>query len=132
MTGHGSAATATAQSWSTWSGSAQSTYSLTAMPPAWSVGGASTPAWRSSAEITATLMQTEPSAAHRKAVQVADRWHLLKNLTEALERVLASKPAQIRQAHQTTVRPTPAPERADPAKGSAATAREPGAAAGAL
>lgn len=33
-----------------------------------------------------------------EAVQVADRWHLLKNMTDALERVLQSKHAQVRQA----------------------------------
>jgi transposase len=35
-----------------------------------------------------------------EAVQVADRWHLMKNLTEALERILEAHHAELRQAHQ--------------------------------
>ena len=34
------------------------------------------------------------------AVQVADRWHLMKNLTEALERILQRHHTELRQAHQ--------------------------------
>ena len=37
-----------------------------------------------------------------EAMQVADRWHLLKNLGEALERILQSKHPQLRQAAQRT------------------------------
>jgi transposase len=33
-------------------------------------------------------------------VQVADRWHLIKNLTEALERILPRHHTELRQAHQ--------------------------------
>ncbi|MBV9226150.1 MAG: ISL3 family transposase [Acidobacteriaceae bacterium] len=35
-----------------------------------------------------------------EAVQVADRWHLMKNLTEALERILQRHHTELRQAHQ--------------------------------
>jgi transposase len=35
-----------------------------------------------------------------EAVQVADRWHLMKNLTEALERILEAHHAELRRAHQ--------------------------------
>jgi transposase len=34
------------------------------------------------------------------AVQVVDRWHLIKNLTEALERILQKHHTELRQAHQ--------------------------------
>ena len=34
------------------------------------------------------------------AVQVADRWHLMKNLTEALERILQRHHSELRQAYQ--------------------------------
>lgn len=35
-----------------------------------------------------------------EAVQVADRWHLMKNLREALERILEAHHAELRRAHQ--------------------------------
>jgi hypothetical protein len=34
------------------------------------------------------------------AVQVADRWHLMKNLTEGLERILQRHHTELRPAHQ--------------------------------
>lgn len=46
------------------------------------------------------------------AVQVADRWHLLKNLAEALGNVLAREHGTLRQAAEA---PTPAPAEGDPA-----------------
>ncbi len=43
------------------------------------------------------------------ALQVADRFHLLKNLGDALERFLQQKRALLRQAAATTVAPLPTP-----------------------
>jgi transposase len=42
-----------------------------------------------------------------EAVQVADRWHLLKNLSEALERVLQGKQQQLQQAAQSAAAAVP-------------------------
>jgi len=47
------------------------------------------------------------------AVQVADRWHLLKNAGEALERVLQSQRAAIRQAATETASEASAPKPAE-------------------
>lgn len=56
-----------------------------------------------------------------QAVQVADRWHLLKNLTDAVERVLQGKHSQLRQAAkavaadaETTVAPAAPAEQIGP------------------
>lgn len=57
-----------------------------------------------------------------KAIQIADRWHLLKNLSEALGQVLAREQAALRSA----ARPEPAAN----APGAAATATEPETASG--
>lgn len=43
------------------------------------------------------------------AVQVADRWHLLKNLSEALERLLTRKHRLVVQAAQGVIVETPPP-----------------------
>jgi transposase len=59
-----------------------------------------------------------------EAVQVADRWHLLKNLAEALEAVLLREHAALRQAAQDTVRETAplAAAAAEPASARSGTA----------
>lgn len=44
-----------------------------------------------------------------EAVQVADRWHLMKNLTEALERILQRHHTELRQAHEQIATATACP-----------------------
>jgi transposase len=44
------------------------------------------------------------------AVQVADRWHLLRDLTEALQHILESKHALLRQAAKAVAQPNRGPE----------------------
>jgi transposase len=57
-----------------------------------------------------------------QAVQVADRWHLLKNVGDALERVLQGQPAALRAAAQPDApEPVPTVTAASPALGANAT-----------
>lgn len=69
-------------------------------------------------------MRTERVAARpppsRSLVQVADRWHLLRNLTDALERLLDGKSALLREAVRMLAPPTAVPVEAVPSPVSAA------------
>jgi transposase len=59
--------------------------------------GASTVSRDRSKEYKAGISQGAP-----QAIQVADRWHLLKNLGEAIQRVLGRQPKALRAAAHTT------------------------------
>ena len=76
-------------------------------------GSRRTRGWRSSPVIVPVPTPTAPGGAPG-ATQVADRWHILVNLREALERLLARKHAAVRAAADDVLSvPSPAPPTVD-------------------
>ena len=52
-------------------------------------------AWRASAEIAVVLMQMERGKERHRRKPVADRWHLLSNLSESMKGFFHNKQAQL-------------------------------------
>src|SRR3954468_253038 len=91
-------ASATAPSWSTWSAGASSTCCPTAAPTRWRRGWRTIPGCPPWSATAPAPMPREPPA---DAIQVADRWHLLRNSSDALRTVLDQHHRDLRAAART-------------------------------
>ncbi len=109
--GHAARGTLTARSSWTWSDIASST-SWRTVPPTRSLPGCKgIRRWRSSAAIVEEPTLREPDKARRRRgnthfVGTRDRWHLLCNLGDALERLLAREHDSLRRAGDAVGRQT--------------------------
>jgi len=114
MTGHGRKGGATAPSSATSNGTEPSGYPLGGILPDRSADSVAawlgaTPGIRVIARDRSDLYADGATRGAPDATQVADRFHLLKNLGDALERFLQQRRTRLKQASTPTVTPLPAP-----------------------
>lgn len=107
-TGRGGRASATAPSWSTWRVTVCSICCPTARPRHSPRGCELTPAWRS---FPAGAYAEGATLGASEAVQVADRFHLLRNPPDAVERALERHRRAVHAAVPLLERPARAPSK---------------------